>query len=123
LDLQLWWANLWLVDNGLVECQLGWIFVASATLFFLFFVMVAAGGVGVMGNDWLAGEGHGGEKLSIFLICSSIFLLAFSFHTRNFDRIFSIFAQSSSFQKNWKDMVMVWIGELLFFDFLMLSNI
>jgi hypothetical protein len=41
--------------------------------------MVAAGGVGVMGNDWLAGVGHGEEKLSIFLLCSSIFLLAFSF--------------------------------------------
>jgi hypothetical protein len=84
---------------------------------------VAAGGVGIMGNDWLAGAGHGGEKLSIFLICSSIFLLAFSFHTRNFDRIFSIFARFSSFQKNWKDMVIVWIKELLFFDFLMLFNI
>jgi hypothetical protein len=68
-----------LVDNGLVEHRLGWIFVASSTLFFLFFVMVAAGGVGVMGNDWLAGVGHGEEKLSIFLLCSSIFLLAFSF--------------------------------------------
>jgi hypothetical protein len=63
-------------------------------------VMVAAGGVGVMGNDWLAGEGHDGEKLSSFLICSSIFLLTFSFHPRNSDRIFSIFACSSSFQKN-----------------------
>jgi hypothetical protein len=39
--------------------------------------MVAAGGVCVMGNDWLAEVGHGGEKLSIFLICSPIFLLAF----------------------------------------------
>jgi len=26
-------------------------------------------------------------------------------------------------RKNWKDMVMVWIGVLLSFDFLMLSNI
>jgi hypothetical protein len=58
-----------LVDNGLVEHRLGWIFVASSTLFFLFFVMVAAGVVGVMGNDWLAGSGragHGGEKLFNF---------------------------------------------------------
>jgi hypothetical protein len=77
-----------LVDSGLVERRLGWIFVASATLFFLFFVMVAADGIGVMGNNWLAGAGHGGEKLSIFLICSSIFLLPFSFHTRNSDHIF-----------------------------------
>jgi hypothetical protein len=29
----------------------------------LFFVTVAAGGVGVMGKDWLAGEGRGGDKL------------------------------------------------------------
>jgi hypothetical protein len=111
-----------LVDSGLVERRLGWIFVALTTLFFLFVVMVAAGGVCVMGNDWLARVGHGGEKLSIYLICSSIFLLAFSFHMRNSDRIFSIFARYSSFQKIWKDIVMVWIGELLFFDFLM-SNI
>jgi hypothetical protein len=70
-------------------------------LFSSFFVMVAAGGVRVMGNDWLAGAaGHDGEKLSIFLICSSIFLLAFSFHKRNSNHIFSIFAGSSSFQKN-----------------------
>jgi hypothetical protein len=90
-------VDLRLVDSGLVERRLGWIFVASTTFFFLFFVMLAAGGVGIMGNDWLAGAGHGGEKLSIFLICFSIFLLAFSFHTRNSDRIFSIFARSSSF--------------------------
>jgi hypothetical protein len=86
-----------LVDGGLVERQLGWIFVASATLFFLIFVMVSAGGVSAMGNDWLAGAWHGGEKLSIFLICSSIFLLTFSFYMRNYDLIFSIFARSSSF--------------------------
>jgi hypothetical protein len=77
-----------LVDSGLIERRLGWIFIASATLFFLFFVMVAVGGVGFMGNDWLAGAGYGGEKLSIFLICSSIFLLAFSFYTKNSDLIF-----------------------------------
>jgi hypothetical protein len=59
-------VDLRLVDSGLVERRLGWIFVASATFFFLFFVMLAAGGVGIMGNDWLAGAGHGGEKLSIF---------------------------------------------------------
>jgi hypothetical protein len=46
-------------------------FVASTTLFFLFFVTVAAGEVGVMGKDWLGGEVHGGEELVIILMCSS----------------------------------------------------
>jgi hypothetical protein len=73
---------------------------SSTTLFFFFFVMVAASGIGVMGKNWLAGEGHGGGKFSSFLICSSIFLLTSSFHTKNSDHIFSIFARSSSFQKN-----------------------
>jgi hypothetical protein len=37
--------------------------VISAALFVIIIVTVAASGVGVMGNDWLAGEGHGGGTL------------------------------------------------------------
>jgi hypothetical protein len=84
----------------MVERRLGWIFVASATLFFLFFVMVVAVGVSVMGNDWIAGEGHGGEKLSIFLLCSSICLVDLATIARKTDLLFSSYARSSSFQKN-----------------------
>jgi hypothetical protein len=50
---------------------------------------------GVMGEDWLTGAEHGGEKLSIILICSSIFLVNFSFHAIDSDRIFSIIAHTS----------------------------
>jgi hypothetical protein len=52
LNLRLRWADLRSIDGGLVERRCGWIFVAPTTLFFLFFVMVAAGGVGVMGGAW-----------------------------------------------------------------------
>jgi hypothetical protein len=69
------------------------------------------GGVGCMGGAWLAGEVRGGEKLSILFLISSIRLLDSFFHARNFDRIFFILACSNSFQKNWEDMVMVWIGD------------
>jgi hypothetical protein len=55
---QLGWADLWLIDSGLVRCRCIWIFVASATLFVAFIVAVATSGVGVMGNDWLVEEGH-----------------------------------------------------------------
>jgi hypothetical protein len=65
----------------------------------------------VLGKDWLVGEVRGGEKLSILFLISSIRLLDSSFHTRNSDRIFSSLACFSSFQKDWKDMVMVWIGD------------
>jgi hypothetical protein len=41
-----------------------------------------------MGRNWLAGEGRGGEKLLILLMCSSICLLNLSFHTRKSNRIF-----------------------------------
>jgi hypothetical protein len=95
----------------LVGCQRGWIFVASTTLFFLFFVTVATGEVGVMGKDWLAGKWRDGDKLLIFLICSSIFFMNFSFHAMNYDRIFSIIACCSTLNKIWKDMVMAWIGD------------
>ncbi len=50
---------MWLIDNGFVQCWRGWIFVASTVLFIVFILTVAAIGVGIMGNDWLAGEGHG----------------------------------------------------------------
>jgi hypothetical protein len=63
--------------------------------------------VGVMGGDSLAEEERGGEKLSIFLICSSIFLVNFSSHARNSDRIFSSLLCCSALKKIWKDMVMV----------------
>jgi hypothetical protein len=70
-----------------------------------FFVTVAVGKVGVMGKDWLALEARGGDKLLIFLICSSLFLVNFSFHARNSDRIFSSLACCSALKKIWKDMV------------------
>jgi hypothetical protein len=94
-----------------VGCRCGWIFVASTALFFLFFVKVAAGEVGVMCEAWLAGEVRGGEKLSILFLISSIRLLASSLYTRNSDSSFSHLARSSSFRKNREDMVMVWIGD------------
>jgi hypothetical protein len=47
--------------------------------------------VSVMGKDWLAGEGRGGDKFLIFFICS-IFLVNFSFHARNSNHIFSSLA-------------------------------
>jgi hypothetical protein len=50
LSMLVWW------DAGADE-----FFGSSTALFFLFFVTVAIGGVGVMGNDWLAGEGLDGE--------------------------------------------------------------
>jgi len=64
-----------------------------------------------MGKDWLAEEGHGGEKLLILLMCSSICLLNLSFHTRKSNRIFSSFACCSAPKKILKDMVMVWIND------------
>lgn len=100
LNLRLRLADLRSINSGLVERRCGWIFVASTTLFFLFFVMVAAGGVGVMGGAWLAGEVLGGEKLSIVFLISSVRLLASSLYVRNSDRILSSLARSSSFQKN-----------------------
>jgi len=106
LNLRLRWANLRLVDGCLVGRRCGWIFVASTALFFLFFVMAVADDVGVMSKDWLVGEGRGGNQLLIFLICSSIFLVNFTFHARNPDRIFSSFACCSALKKIWKDMVM-----------------
>jgi hypothetical protein len=111
LHLRPRWADLRPVDGGLVGCRCGWIFVASNALFFLFFVTVAAGEVGVMCEAWLAGEVCAGEKLSILFLISSIRLLASSLYTRNFDRSFSHLARSSSFRKNREDMVMVWIGD------------
>jgi hypothetical protein len=57
--------------------------------------MVAVGR-GVMGEDWLTEVEHGGEKLSIILICSSIFLVNFSFHAMNSNRIFYILACTST---------------------------
>jgi hypothetical protein len=100
LNLRLRWADLRPVDGALMGRRCGWIFVASITLFFLFFVTVVAGGVGVMGGDWLAGEGR-----------SSICLLNLSFHTRKSNRIFSSFACCSAPKKILKDMVMVWIND------------
>jgi hypothetical protein len=99
------------VDGGLVGRRCGWIFVASTALFFLFFVTVAAGEVGVMCEAWLAREVRGGEKLSILFLISSIRLLASSLYLRNSDRSFSHLALSSSFRKNREDIVMVWIGD------------
>jgi hypothetical protein len=78
LNLRLRWADLRPVDGGLVGHRCGWIFVALTALFFLFFVTVAAGEVGVMGGAWLAGEVRGGEKLSILFLISFIRLLASS---------------------------------------------
>jgi hypothetical protein len=104
LNLWLRWADLRLVDGGFVGRRCGWIFIAS-TAFFFFFVMVAAGEVGVIGKDWLAGEGHGADKLLIFLMYS-LFLLNFSFHVRNSYRVFSCLACCSTLKKIWKDMVM-----------------
>jgi hypothetical protein len=49
-----------------------------------------------MGEDWLTGAEHGGEKLSIIFICSSIFLVNFSFYAMNSDRVFSILARTST---------------------------
>jgi hypothetical protein len=46
--------------------------------------MVAAGGVGVRGGAWLAGEVRGGEKLSILFLISSIRLLRFFFVSEEF---------------------------------------
>jgi hypothetical protein len=48
--VRLEWADLQLVDDGLVGHRCGWIFVASTTRFFLFFVTVVAGEIGVMGG-------------------------------------------------------------------------
>jgi hypothetical protein len=61
--------------------------------------------VSVMGKDWLAGEGRGGDKFLIFFICS-IFLVNFSFHARNSNHIFSSLACCFALKKIWKDMVM-----------------
>jgi hypothetical protein len=63
---QLGWADLWLIDSGLVRCRCIWIFVASATLFVAFIVAVATSGVGVMGNDWLVEEGHSRKSDRLF---------------------------------------------------------
>jgi hypothetical protein len=69
--LQLGWDDLRPVNIGLVGHWHRWIFGSSTALFFLFFfVMVVVGGVGFMGNDWLAREEHVEDKLLIFLICS-----------------------------------------------------
>jgi heme/copper-type cytochrome/quinol oxidase subunit 3 len=112
LHLRPRWADLRPVDGGLVGRRCGWIFIASTTLFFLFFfVTVAAGEVGVMCEAWLAGEVRGGEKLSILFMIFSICLLASSLYARNSDRNFSHLAGSYSFRKNREDMVMVWIGD------------
>ncbi len=54
---------MWLIDSGLVRHWRIWIFVASSALFVVFIVTVAIGGVSVIGNDWLAREGHGGGTL------------------------------------------------------------
>jgi hypothetical protein len=43
---------------------------------------VAASGVDVMGKDWLVGKGHGGEKLSSFLICALLYLFVEFFLSR-----------------------------------------
>jgi len=90
-------ADLRPIDGGLVERRCGWIFVTPTALFFLFFVMVAAGGVGVKGRAWLVGEVRGGEKLSILFLISSIRLLTSSLYARKPDRILSSLAHSSSF--------------------------
>jgi hypothetical protein len=111
LNLRLRWADLWLIDGGLVERRCGWIFVISTALFFLFFVPVATNEVDIMCEAWLAGELRGGEKLSILFLISSIRFLASSLYMRNSDRSFSHLARSSSFQKIQEDMVKVWIGD------------
>jgi hypothetical protein len=108
LNLRLRWADLRPIDGGSVERWCGWIFVTSTALFFLFFVTVVAGGVGVRGGAWLAEELRGGEKLSIIFLISSIRLLASSLYARNSNRILSSLARSSSFQKG---MGMMWIGD------------
>jgi hypothetical protein len=69
-------------------------------------VTVVVGGVGVMGNDWLAGERHGGEKRYIFLLCSSICLVNLASHARKSDLLFCSLVCCSTLKKNWKDMVM-----------------
>jgi hypothetical protein len=68
---------------------------------------VAAGGVGVLGKDWLAVERRGGDKFLIFLICSSIFLMIFH-STRGIltAYIFSSLDCCSALTKIWKDIVM-----------------
>jgi len=76
------------------------LFLLLLLLFLSFFVTGAAGEVGVMGKDWLAGEVRGGEELLILLMCSSIRLQDSSFHARNSDCIFSSLAYCSSFKKN-----------------------
>jgi hypothetical protein len=91
-------------DGGLVGRRCGWIFVASTALFFLFFVTMTAGEVGVMGGAWLAGAVRGGEKLSILFLISFIRLLASSLYARNSGRILSSLARSSSFQKDSDDV-------------------
>jgi hypothetical protein len=73
--------------------------------------MVVAVGVSIMGNDWIAGEGHRREKLSIFLLCFSICLVDLATIARKTDLLFSSFARSSLFLKNWKDMMMLWIRD------------
>jgi hypothetical protein len=50
-----------------------------------------------MGNDWVAEEGHEREKLSIFLLCSSICMVDLATIARKVDLLFSSFAHSSSF--------------------------
>jgi hypothetical protein len=62
--------------------------------------MVVAVGVSIMGNDWIAGEGHRREKLSIFLLCFSICLVDLATIARKTDLLFSSFARSSLFLKN-----------------------
>jgi cell division protein FtsW (lipid II flippase) len=99
LNLRLRWADLWLIDSGLVERRCGWIFVISIALFFLFFVPVATDEVDIMCEAWLAGELRGREKLSILFLISSICLLASSLYVRNSDRSFSHLSRSSSFRK------------------------
>jgi hypothetical protein len=93
--------HLWPVDGGLVGRRCGWIFVASTALFFLFFVTMAAGEVGVMCEAWLTGEVRGGEKLSILFLISSIRLLASSLYVRNSDPSFSHLAHSEKIEKTW----------------------
>jgi hypothetical protein len=44
---------------------------------------IGAGGVSAMDGDWLVGEEHGEEKISIFLFYSSIRLVNLSSHARN----------------------------------------
>jgi CDP-diglyceride synthetase len=81
------------------DAQHGWISIALTTLFFLFFVTVAAS-CGVMGRDWLIRAACGREKLSVILIHSSIFLVNFSIYSMNSDRIFSILARSTAVKES-----------------------